>query len=60
MSGARRMPAIDLDDPLRQRQHHRQRVLGHRFLVAAGLVHHDDACLRAGIDIDRVVARAVR
>ena len=28
-------PAVDLDDPLRQRQQHRQRVLGHRLLVPA-------------------------
>ena len=51
---------IHLDDPLRQCQQHRQRVLGHRLLVAARLVHHDDALPRARVDIDRVVARAVR
>ena len=51
--------AIGFDDAFRQRQHHRQRVLRHAFLVAAGLVDHNDAGRRAGIHVDRVVAGAV-
>ena len=44
--------------PLRQRQHHAERVLGDRARVHAGLVDDDDAGLAAGVDIDGVVAGA--
>ena len=40
-------------------QHHRERVLGDRLLVAAGLVEAEHAGLGAGLQVDGVVARAV-
>ena len=50
---------VDLDDALRQRQHHAERVLGHRLRIAARLIDHQHAGLGAGLDVDGVVARAV-
>ena len=52
-------PAVGLDDPLGQGQHHRQRVLGHRMRIAAGLVHDQHARIRAGLDVDGIEACAV-
>jgi hypothetical protein len=51
--------AVGLDDTLRQRQQHPERVLGHRMRIAAGLVDHQHARRRAGLDIDGIIARAV-
>ncbi len=51
--------AVGLDDALRQRQQHAERVFGDRMRVAAGLVDHEHACLGAGLDIDGIEACAV-
>ena len=51
--------AVGLDDALRQRQQHAERVFGHRMRVAAGLVDDQHARFGAGLDIDGVEARAV-
>ncbi len=51
---------IGLHNSLRQRQQHSERVLGNGFAIAAGLVHHQDAGIRAGLDVDRVVTGAIR
>ena len=51
--------AVGLEDALRQRQQHAERVLGDRIGVAAGLIDDQHARRRAGIDIDGVEARAV-
>ena len=51
--------AVGLDDALRQRQQHAERMLGDRMGIAAGLVDHQHARRRAGIDIDGIKARAV-
>ncbi len=51
--------AVDLDDALGEAQHHADDVLGHRFAVAARLVDHEHARLRAFLHVDGVVARAV-
>ena len=51
--------AVGLEDALRQRQQHAERMLGDRIGVAAGLIDHQHARRGAGVDIDGVEARAV-
>jgi hypothetical protein len=51
--------AVGLDDALREAEHHRERVLGDRLLVAAGLVEAEHAGLGAGLQVHGVVTRAV-
>src|SRR5690606_34593343 len=51
--------AIALDDALREAKEKRERVLRHGLGVAARLVDDENARLGAGLEIDRVVARAV-
>ena len=51
--------AVGLNDPLRQRYQHGERMFGDRMRIAAGLIDHDHAGCRASIDIDGIVARAV-
>ena len=47
---------IGLRDLARQRHHHRDRMLGGRDGIAVGRVHHADAALRGGRDVDIVDA----
>ena len=54
---SRRRRRSDSADPARHVDHQTERELGDRVGIAAGLVHHGDAGLRAGGDIRRVVAR---
>ena len=42
----------------RQGQHESERVLGDRYGIAAGRVHHHDAALGGGVEIDVVDAHA--
>ena len=51
--------AIGLENTLRQRQHHAERVFRHRMRIAAGLIDDHHARRRAGIDVDRIKARAI-
>ena len=51
--------AVGLDNALRQREQHAERVLGDGIGVAAGLVDHQHAGRGAGVDIDGIEARAV-
>ena len=50
---------VGLNDALGQRQHHRHHMLGHRFLVATGLVHGQHAGRGTVRQIERVVAGPV-
>ena len=51
--------AVGLEDALRQRQQHAERVLGDRIGVAAGLIDDQHARRGAGVDVDGIEARAV-
>ena len=51
--------AVGLEDALRQRQQHAERVLGDGIGVAAGLIDDQHARRGAGVDVDGVEARAV-
>ena len=51
--------AVGLDDALGEAEHHGERVLGDRLLVAAGLVEHQHARVGAGLQVHGVVAGAV-
>jgi hypothetical protein len=51
--------AVGFHQAFRQAQQHGHHVLGDGFLVATGLVDDQYAGLRAGIEIDRVVAGAI-
>ena len=50
---------VGFDDALGETQHHGERVLGDRLLVAARLIEHQNARIRAGREVDGIVARAV-
>ena len=56
LAGAQRR--VGLRDLARQREHQRDRVLGGGDVVAAGRVHHHDAALGRGRDVDVVDADA--
>ena len=49
---------VDLDDLLRQHQHHAEHMCGDRVGVAAGLVDDQHAGVGAVLDVDGVVAGA--
>ena len=51
--------AVGLDDALRQRQQHAERMSATECGVAAGLVDDQHAGCGAGLDIDGIEARAV-
>ena len=50
---------VRLNNALRKREQHCESVFGHRVGVPAGLVDHQHPRGRAGLDIDRIVARAI-
>ena len=56
LAGMRR--GVGLGKMARQRQHQRQRVLRHRDGVSARRVHHRDAALGGGLEVDVVHAHA--
>ena len=57
---ARAQGAVGLRDVLGERQHHRQRVLGHGVGIGARLVDHEHARRGARRHVHRVVARTAR
>ena len=50
---------VSLADALGNAQHQRQAMLGDSLAIAAGLVNHEYASIRASWDVDRVGAGAV-
>src|SRR6202023_3838219 len=51
--------AVGFGNPLREREHHADGVLGDRLAIAACLVEHQHAGGGAGLHVDRVVAGPV-